>query len=346
MRQTSSNFQHPLRVRGVTLVELMVSVALGLLLMAGAIGIFVSSKQVYRTEDALSRNQENGRFAMDFLARKTRQAGFTGCGNLEDIEVNVIADDPPADGFSLSSTLVGYDGDGKNGAEGTWINPTTIVRVAGSDILTIGSGGDCAADLTGNMGVITAQLQIIGGSSCDFEAGDALLITDCQTADLFRASGVSEATGKINISHAENVNSDNFLSKAYQEGAMVLAFNHTTYFIGTADGATNPSLYRLKLGGTAQAQPLVENIQDMQLEYGVDNENDGLVDNYLSASSVTDWTRVLGVRINLLVRSDDNITLESRTVAFNGDDVNAGEDADRRLRTIFNTTVAVRNRVP
>lgn len=345
MRQTYSNFHHSSRVRGVTLVELMVSVALGMLLMAGAIGIFVSSKQVYRTEDALSRNQENGRFAMDFLVRKTRQAGFTGCGNLEDIEVNVIADDPPADGFSLSSTLVGYDGDGKNGAGGTWsYSSETITRVAGTDILTIGSGGDCAADLTGNMDVITAQLQILGGSDCKFEAGDALLITDCQTADLFRASGVSEATGKINIAHAQDSNSANFLSKAYQEGASVLAFNHTTFFIGIADDALNPSLYRLKLGSTAQS--LVENIQDMQLEYGVDSANDGLVDSYLSASAVTDWTRVLGVRINLLVRSDDNITLESRTVAFNGGDVNAGEDADRRLRTIFNTTVAVRNRVP
>ncbi|MEN8166316.1 MAG: PilW family protein [Pseudomonadota bacterium] len=326
------------------MVELMVGAALGLLLMAGAIGIFVSSKQVYRTEDALSRNQENGRFAMDFLVRKTRQAGFTGCGNLEDIEVNVIANDPPTDGFSLNSTLVGYDGDGTNGAGGAWINPTTIVRVAGSDILTIGSGGDCAADLTGNLDVDTAQLQITGGSACKFKQNDALLITDCQMADLFRASSVSAATDKINIAHAENVNSANFLSKLYQKGATVLAFNHTTYFIGTADGSLNPSLYRLELGGTAE--PLVENIQDMQLEYGVDNENDGLVDSYQSASAVTDWTRVLGVRVNLLVRSDDNITLEPRTVAFNGTDVNAGLGADRRLRTIFNTTVAVRNRVP
>jgi type IV pilus assembly protein PilW len=326
----------------------MVSLALGLILIASAIGIFLSSKQVYRTEEALSRNQENGRVAMDFLARKVREAGFVGCGNLEDIEVYVMAKPPPPGGFDLGSALVGYEGDGTNGAGGQWDNPsTTIAHVAGTDIITIRHGGECGADLTGNMEVMNANIQITGGSDCGFEQNDYLLITDCQTADLFRASSVS-ASGNITIAHASNVNTTNFLSKAYGSGSTILKFVQATYFVGTKPADGNASLYRIKnfdKDETPQVEELIENIEDMQLEYGVDTGSDGIVDSYRSASAVTNWDRVLSVRLNLLVRSDDNVTMTSQKVNFYGAVVNA-VDADKRLRTAFNSMVTIRNRVP
>jgi type IV pilus assembly protein PilW len=332
--------------KGVTLVEMMVSVALGLLLMASAIGIFVSSRQVYRTEEALSRNQENGRVATDFLTRKVREAGYAGCGNLEDIKIYVMAKPPPAGGYDLGSALVGYEGDGSNGAGGNWDSPSdTIAHVPGTDILTIRHGGECGADLTGNMRSDDAEIQLSNATQCGFEAGDYLLITDCQTGDLFRASSVSATqVTKITIAHANNVNTANKLSKIYQSGSTVLRFVQTTYFIGTNSDDGNISLYRIQNEG--DPQELIENIEDMQLDYGVDSGNDGIVDFYRTASAVTDWDSVLSVRLNLLVRSDDNVTTGSQQVKFYSLDVNAGENADRRLRTAFSSMVTVRNRVP
>jgi type IV pilus assembly protein PilW len=67
---------HTLRERGFSLVEIMVALAISLLLIGGVLQIFLSSKQAYRAQDNLSRVQENGRFATDYLGRHVRLAGY------------------------------------------------------------------------------------------------------------------------------------------------------------------------------------------------------------------------------------------------------------------------------
>lgn len=62
--------------RGLTLIEIMVALVLSLFLIAGVIQLFLGSKQTYRFHDALSRLQENGRFALDSMTRDIRMAGF------------------------------------------------------------------------------------------------------------------------------------------------------------------------------------------------------------------------------------------------------------------------------
>lgn len=62
---------------GLSLVELMVAMALGLLLMTGVIQVFLSSRQTYAANEAMGRLQENGRFALEFIARSARLAGYT-----------------------------------------------------------------------------------------------------------------------------------------------------------------------------------------------------------------------------------------------------------------------------
>ena len=62
---------------GFSIVELMISLVLGLLLMTGVIQVFLSSRQTYATNEAMARQQENGRFALEFIARSARMAGYT-----------------------------------------------------------------------------------------------------------------------------------------------------------------------------------------------------------------------------------------------------------------------------
>ena len=66
---------------GFTLIELMIAMLIGVFLMAGVIQIFLSAKQAYRLQENLSRLQENGRFAMDIITKDIRQAGYvsTAC---------------------------------------------------------------------------------------------------------------------------------------------------------------------------------------------------------------------------------------------------------------------------
>jgi len=66
------------RTTGYSLVELMVAMALGLLISAGVITIFIGTKGTQRTQDMLVEVQEIGRAAMDILAYDLRMAGSTG----------------------------------------------------------------------------------------------------------------------------------------------------------------------------------------------------------------------------------------------------------------------------
>ncbi len=66
------------RQQGLTLIELMVALLISLLIMAGLFTVYQSNQRGFRLNDGLTRVQENGRFALDFLSRDIRQAGFPG----------------------------------------------------------------------------------------------------------------------------------------------------------------------------------------------------------------------------------------------------------------------------
>ncbi|MGK2914322.1 MAG: PilW family protein, partial [Porticoccaceae bacterium] len=64
--------------QGLSLVEVMVSLTLGLILIAGVGKIYLSGKQTYRMQEAQSRLQESARFALEILTNDIRKAGFMG----------------------------------------------------------------------------------------------------------------------------------------------------------------------------------------------------------------------------------------------------------------------------
>lgn len=72
MRSTSFKFPS----RGLTLIELMVAIALGLILVAVVIQIYIGSRATYNKQEDLSRLQENGRVALEIIGRSARIAGF------------------------------------------------------------------------------------------------------------------------------------------------------------------------------------------------------------------------------------------------------------------------------
>ena len=70
---------------GFSLIEIMISMVLSLVLIGGVIEIFVANKQTYRMEEALSRTQENARYAVEYLQREIRMAGYFGCNQTTDL---------------------------------------------------------------------------------------------------------------------------------------------------------------------------------------------------------------------------------------------------------------------
>lgn len=79
--------------KGLTLIEIMIALLIGVFLLGGVINIFINSQQTYRMQEGLSRLQENGRFAMDFITRDVRMSGYWGCLNPSAVDVDIAGTD-------------------------------------------------------------------------------------------------------------------------------------------------------------------------------------------------------------------------------------------------------------
>ncbi|WP_372749855.1 PilW family protein [Litorivivens sp.] len=348
----------PHQQRGFGLVELMIALTLGLALTGAVLQATLASQRNHSLLEAGAQLQENGRFALRYLSQGLRTAGFMGCPNLSHIKVNVISDAPPDDmDFTGSGVISGLDNVGTS---------NDYSAVAGTDIVEFQRAGLPATRLAGNLPPNNANIQV-ESNPAGLVRNDYVFITDCVNADLFTATTVSNSQNGgnsnggssnravVTITHAEGVNTSNRLSKVYGEDAMVMGFESVAYFIrdtnrDTAKGHSIHSLYiRARepgSGGTAPvAQELVEGVEDMQLTYGVDTSDDRTVDAYKTAADISDWSKVLSVRINLLMQSIDDSVVSSaqRGLIFNADAVNTN---DGRLRQTYSTAVAIRNRLP
>ena len=328
--------------RGFSLVELMVALVISLILLGGVIKIYESSKQAYRAQDNQARLQENGRFAMYFLAKDIRMAGYMGCNRLWDLYPNnpyVIANNPPMTPlFSAETVIGGYDG-------GTWpasfpAKPAKLV--AGTDAILVRHASPIGVSLAVSMSLDTDEIQI-GPNPNNYQTGDILFITDCSNADIFRATSISKgAGGIITIAHASNQNTSNRLSKAYKTDAQVMAFEYSLYYIRTTATPGVDALYRV----TANSGPeeLVDGVRDMQFLYGRDMTNDSAANEYDTAAKINgaaDWSAVVSVRVSLLLVSQGNFLTQTRQeLHFNGTTYKA---PDNRMYAAFGDTVTLRN---
>ena len=339
------------RQQGLSLVELMIAITLGLVLSAAVIQVFMASRSSYRVQESLSLIQESARFAMDYIGREVRMAGYMGCNSTGGIAPNVIAD-PPAEGEFKA--IEGLDDVPKD---------NDLDALLGTDVLSIRRGSTQSIRLTGNTDPVNANVHI-DENSVGFVKGDYVLISDCTSADIFRITNNPEpkAGGKKKavLTHAKNTNTSNKLSKAYGPDAEVFGFVSSQFFIRDTErdtGGGNPvtSLYfrerAIASGGAhSAATELVEGVENLQLMYGVDDNDDRSVDRYIAAGSVSDWDTVLSVRVELtMVALDEGVV--GKTGADNAQTVYDSEgklinNSDGRMRQVFTSVFALRNRLP
>lgn len=348
------------RQTGLTLIELMIALVLGLLVVAAVTQIFISNKQTYRVTEAHSRLQDNARFAIEVLSRDIRSAGYSGCRTVENINLVTIADAPIPGNINANTIITGSNAE----TSSTWspaLPGTLGAVVGGTDVITLQHTSSCGGNLVGNVGSSNANIQIFAPNACNLSANDVLMISDCEDAHIFRATNVSNGTGQQTIAHANSANQANHFCTSYaalpQAGACstgnaklydydseLLKFSATTYFIRLGAGGT-PALWSYEVG-SATIQELVEGVENLQVLYGMDDNNDDIVDRYVDAKVVNDageWNLVLSARISLLMATlEQNLTTEPQSVTYNGATV-VGNDG--RIRRVIDTTVGVRNRV-
>lgn len=329
---------------GVSLVELLIALALGLLILGGILYTFISSRPVFNANDAVARIQEDGRIAMERLAREVRQAGYTGCANSLDVTPRIIADvnkDNVVDVTAPAGSGIQVFDNGSG-----WTNPTAIARVAGTDVIQIKGISSCQRKLTGNMAANNANIQI-GTNPCGWAANQILVIADCANVDIFAATNVS--VGSVTIAHANSKNTDEKLSKAYGTEAVVFGYGEKHFFVGIHPSLNQPMLYEVTYNGaTTVASDIAGNVYDLQvLSVKTDTDGNSAADAEITSTgstlgAVADWSLVLGLRARFSVRSEaDNTGPESKTYTYNGVSV-----TDKRLRRDFVTNIGIRNRLP
>lgn len=348
---------------GVTIIELMIAMVLGLFLLAGVLTIFVSSKQAYRTNDALSRVQESGRFAMEFLSRDLRNAGLTGCANTDRI-ANTLNN--PGNWWSNfdQGALVGYAGnDGTFPARaGFGTNPAD--RIAGTDAFLVRGGRSTSyAIVAHNPAAASFQLSALN----TIAPGSIIMVCDNRQASIFQVTNANAS----NVTMVHNTGQETpgnctqrlgFPAPAWpgscgpQAGTLyafgpdssLVEFTASAYYIGASSQGGGRSLYRVTLnGGSPQTpQELVEGVHDMRLSYGLDTNGDRQLDgSYVGAATVTNWNNAVAARINLLAISSEQqvTTTGGQTIAFAGANVAV---PNNRLAQVFTSTIGLRNRLP
>ncbi len=334
---------------GFTLIEIMLAMMLGLLLMIGTIQIFISSKTTSRVEHALARLQENGRFAINFIAKDLRMAGYKGCISRDSSTLVNSLKNPanflnnfaiPMQGFEATSTTTWTPALDTTIATGTQPNNETDVisiRMAEATNAAIASPGMTAV----NTNPITMA------STIGISSGDIIIIADCQGSAVTQAINVTSTTvDRTNATSPPSIPGNNSLNlgRAFNDRAVILRADVITYFVSIG-ASGEPVLWRLfnnRPRSTNNPTELIEGIENMQILYGEDSDNDGAANIYRIANIVSDWDRVVSVRISLLLRStSDNLVAQPQNYIYNGVTTTA---SDHRIRQVFTTTLSIRNR--
>ncbi|MGB9429800.1 MAG: PilW family protein [Gammaproteobacteria bacterium] len=361
---------------GLSLIELMIAVLVGVVLIAGVLSIFISSRKSYGINSAVARLQDNGRFALNFIQHDTRLAGFMGCATSA-TTTSYLNPNPTGTNlaYSFGTAIQGYEYNGTAptftytiaaenpspapaASAGNW-TPALDGAVAGSvipgtDVLVVRytESGTNPSYVTTAPAPPVATFNV--SNTTGLAARDLVIISDCTSASIFQID--APVAGDV-ISHGlAAVNPGNAVANppnGFQLNSQISIPTTAVFYVGLgADGS--PALFRA-LTSTATASgftstELVSGVENMQILYGVDTTLSQTPSEYDTAGVVTaagTWPNVVSVRIALLLRSDTGaVTLPAAATTSNLLGTTITAPLDTRLRQVFVTTIGLRNSLP
>ena len=311
------NFSVRPRQRGLTLVELMISLVLGLIVTGGAISMFIANREVNRATENLSRMQENSRIAFELMVRSLREAGGTPCGSVK--VANVLNNASTAWWANWdANTIHGYDNSTESPA--VTIGTEEGKRVTGTDTVILMFGS--AADVTIVKQNKVAASIFVNTTYHGINDDDIVMACDDKQAAIFQVTSASASNVTIvhNTGHSTPGNCSKGLGyptlctttgneHTFEDNGYLVKLISETWFIGN-NSRGGRSLFRAF--GTADPVELVENVTDMQLLYKTrDPKNSSGTNDYVNAGEIIDWTDVVAVNVELTFVSNDRISTAS-----------------------------------
>ena len=307
------------RQRGFSLVELMVSLVIGVILVYGAVRLLVDSRTTQRASESTASVQEIATYALAVLEPDVRLASYWGKTNRPDLVAGIASS--TASRSALDALVAGNCGvnftvdltqylEATDGTYGLACAAQSFV--AGTDVLVVRHASAEVTPLTAGM------LQLQSGAM----RGQLF-------ADGERPSGYGAPPSTV--THDVEVN-------AYYIGALA----------NNVDGQPQWALRRKRLANTGGGpafvdEEVVRGVQDLQVELGFDTSDDGAADVYVNPGDEPAAAVLVAVRLSLLVVSDERdqghvdttvYTLANRThPAYN----------DSRHRRVVVRTLSLRN---
>ena len=312
---------------GLSLIELMISITIGLLILVSLSTLFINQSKSRVELDKSNRMIDNGRYALELLSNNLRLAGYydnyvpsgtpttlydpcitaaiTNATNNLNLDILRV----PVQGYNAltptNTSTVASPPCGLNYTAGT-----NLSLKAGSDIFTVRRASTV---ITANAVSDTTYLQV---SMCQTDAAappnNYQIISSPNTITAAFNTAVSSMHKKLCTAAGANPGDGLADLRAF----MVLTYfiapsNNPTVVIpgsGCTVGDCIPTLKQIDQYGNVT--PLVEGIEYMQVDYGVDTTGDGSTDSYVDCPPCvpTDWSNVVAVRINLIARNTEKTT--------------------------------------
>ena len=370
------------RALGFSLVELMVAIAIGLVILAGVITVFVAQRQVYGTATAQAsiQNAENAIAAM--VAPAVRGAGFAGCGAFSTTG-SII--DSGSLAYNFSAPLFGYGANtpmtALNAANvsntGDWTpaldSSLAGLSEAGSDMIVVGGElpGTIPVPVTNIVGN-SGQLSILSQpfpppSTATVQPGMIGAVSDCSKSIAFTIYSQAANSTNIIIHHDQGTgigsNKQADFAPNFPLGSQFVLLQQEAFYVGQGPGGQSAlygaammcgqwqSLSVLTTGcskgngpnnGGTPPQPLVPGVDNMQILYGIGPG--GVTQQWVPASLVSNWAQVNAVRMGFLIEGPlGSATPGANLTQWTVLNTKVTVPPDTRLRHVYVMTLSIRN---
>jgi type IV pilus assembly protein PilW len=340
--------------RGFSLPELMIAMAIGLIILAGMATLFVNNSKGQAEIEKSNRQVENGRFAIQLLGADLRNAGYLSEFDPTVLTSPTVLPDPCTMTLAALRTGLPLHVQGYDDVAVDVLSCITDVR-AGTDVLVLRHTATCVVGAT-NCHTLAAGGPFFQASLCT----DATELDSGDSANFYRLD-----TTVANLDrHKRNCSTA-------PPGTVADLRRYLThiYFVANNDKASDgvPTLKRAELnadGSTLRMSTVaqVNGIEDMQFEYGVDTNGDGVSDLYSAypntangcaadQCAVDNWRNVVAIKINLLARNLDvskgHRDTKTYTLGRNADGTlnTTAAAEDEYKRHVFQSQVSLANPV-
>lgn len=364
----------PKHSRGFSLVELMVSMVIALVVLAGVVNSFLASRAAFQFNRELAFIQDNGRYATELLSREIREAGYFGCDSVNAIKVNTLkttldslVDGSGLQGFEYTGGIVNYPAFFASDVRAS--SDAIIVRRADTDNSIVVSGhneNSSQISIVGTHNIPPDSVLVIADDDCShigiFSNSGPNTIpannvvhnkgnsTPGNCTSWIKGNGLPQVDGVADCADCTNSGSCNWQPSVagdgeYDEDSTLFRMSAKVFYVSNSTiDTTMPTLVMQNLGnaGAINRVELAPGVEDFQLMYGVVSGagNTGTPLQYVLANAVTDWDLVSAVRISMVVRSEAQVLQQATSRTLLGVTYN-----DKYLRQLITTTIQVRNRI-